>query len=283
MSEAFVHRKERGVYASNFIFGSQDVWEVSPPVCSRRAWMEKMDSLWPGGPHYYYDESCFPPSTDAFVLGGFPRLRRGERVCDLCCGMGLVGFLLSAREPSLHLTGLELHPEPLVFARRSAAESGFSAQFLQGDLRCRETLPPAGSFDLVVCNPPYFSPGSGVLPPDPVRRAARAEVSATIEEVCAAAGYLLRWGGRAAVVYRPERLCDLLCALRSCGVEPKRIRMVENQPGAAPSLVLVEGRRGGKPGLAVEQPLRLRDASGAETAEAAALYFRNRSTEDLSL
>ena len=41
--------------------------------------MERAERLWPDGPRYRYDEQCFPPSTDSFLLGGFASLRRGEK------------------------------------------------------------------------------------------------------------------------------------------------------------------------------------------------------------
>ena len=58
--------------------------------------MEHQDQLFPGGPRFYYDDSHFPPGTDTFLLGAFPSLRPGERVCDLGCGCGLLGLLLLA-------------------------------------------------------------------------------------------------------------------------------------------------------------------------------------------
>jgi len=77
-----------------------------------------------------------------------------------------------------------------------------------------------------------------------------------------------------AVLNKPERLTDLLCAMREAALEPKRLRFVCSKPGAAPSLVLAEGRRGGRPGLTVEPPLLLRQADGSPTAELDAIYFR---------
>ena len=56
--------------------------------------MERAERLWPGGPRYIYDEQCFPPSTDSFLLGSFAAPRRDERVCDLGAGAGLLGLLL---------------------------------------------------------------------------------------------------------------------------------------------------------------------------------------------
>ena len=72
----------------------------------------------------------------------------------------------------------------------------------------------------------------------------------------------------------PERLTDLLCALRANGLEPKRLRFVCKTAADAPSLVLAEARRGGKPGLTIEAPLILQNSDGTPTPEVDAIYFR---------
>ena len=133
---------------------------------------------------------------------------------------------------------------------------------------------PAGSFDLAVCNPPYFPPSSGPPPKGEARRTARTEESCTLEEVCRAAARLLRWGGSFCLVHKPERLADLVCALRESGLEPKRLRFVCVRPERAPSLILMEARRGGRPGLRAEPPLALENADGSPTAELNRIYFR---------
>ena len=85
--------------------------------------MERAERLWPDGPRYRYDEQCFPPSTDSFLLGGFASLRRGEKVCDLGAGAGLLGLLLLAREPSLQVTGIERDAHACAVLARNAAEN----------------------------------------------------------------------------------------------------------------------------------------------------------------
>ena len=112
------------------------------------------------------------------------------------------------------------------------------------------------------------------LPDQDALRTARTEATCTLTELCSCAARLLRWDGRFCLVHKPERLTDLLCAMREAALEPKRLRFVCSKPGAAPSLVLAEGRRGGRPGLTVEPPLLLRQADGSPTAELDAIYFR---------
>ena len=58
--------------------------------------MEHWDRLWPGGYTFAYADGLFRPSTDTFLLGGFPRLRRGMTVCELGAGTGLLSLLLLA-------------------------------------------------------------------------------------------------------------------------------------------------------------------------------------------
>ena len=62
--------------------------------------MEKRDELWTRGPCFYYDTALFPPGTDSFCLAYFARPSRGDTVCDLGSGIGLLGTLLLARQES---------------------------------------------------------------------------------------------------------------------------------------------------------------------------------------
>lgn len=241
----------------------------------RRSVLERWEILKEGG-YRLLSESASPLGTDAFLLSAFPRLRAGLRVCDLCGGAGTVGLLLLQRCPDLSVTAVELREEAVRLAERSAAANGLEDRLAvrQGDLREIRRLLPAGSFDLVTCDPPYFRPDSGALPADPGRRAARAETGCTPQDICGAAAWLLRWGGSFCLVHRPERLTDLLGALRAAGLEPKRLRTVHKTAEAAPSLLLLEGRRGGRPGLRWQEPLILAGPDGGPTEELDRIYFR---------
>lgn len=222
--------------------------------------MMKQDQLWADGPRFYYDAALFPPTTDSFALGYFARPPRGGAVCDLGCGTGLLGTLLLSREPSLRLFNVEQNADALAIAERTFTENGWAASFRLGDLRDTAVLPAAGSMDFCVCNPPYFCAHSGKSAKGEARQSARAETLCTLADVCAAAARVLRWGGGFAVVYRPERLVDLMCELRAHGMEPKRLRFVIPRAEAAPSLVLVEARRGGRSALVIKPPLTVGSA-----------------------
>lgn len=239
--------------------------------------MEHWEKLKPGGLRFVWADHLFRPGTDTFLLSSLPRLRPGLRVCDLGCGTGLLGLLLMQRQPDLRIAGLDIQPEAAALARRAAAENGLTERldFRCGDLRQVRGIFPTGCFDLVVCNPPYYPPAGGKLSADGARRTARSETEASLADLCAAASYLLRWGGKFCLVHKPERLADVLCALRDAGTEAKRLRFVHSRAADPPSLFLAEGCRGGRPGITVEPPLILQNGDGTPTAELNAIYFRN--------
>ena len=198
--------------------------------------MQHWELLCPGGLSFVCDDGLFQPSTDSFLLGSFPRLKPGLRVCDLGSGTGLLGLLLFQRQRALSVTGVELLPDAVRLAEQAAARNGLADRliFRRGDLRKIRGLLPAGGFDLVVCNPPYYPAGSGRLPETE--------------------------------------------ALRARGLEPKRLRLVCRRAGDAPSLLLLEARRGGRPGLDIAAPLCLEDGTGRPTAELDNAYFRTKET-----
>ena len=206
--------------------------------------MSGMERLGP----FTYRQGGFPLGQDTLLL------RRGGRVCDLGCGAGALPLLLLARESSLDLSGVELDGEAAALARRNLAENGLSGVIRTGDLRRVREQFPAGRFDLVVSNPPYFPAGSGES-----GGSARMELCCTLTQVCAAAAFLLKNGGRFALVHRPERLAGLMEALGQSGLEPKRLQMVQHDRDKPPSAVLVEAVRQGRPGLAVLPTLILNE------------------------
>ena len=237
--------------------------------------MRDFEPLWPGGPLFCQAEH-FRLSTDCVLLADFVNTSSAAKGIDLGCASGAIGLLLLSRSPKLHMTGLELLPQAAALAGENMAVNGLSARsrIVTGDIRQHRQLFPSGSLDLVVANPPYFPLGSGAVSPDEGRAAARGEVSCTLEDVCTAAAFLCRTGGSFALVHKPERLSEALCCMSRHGLEPKRLRLVCHRAEHAPNLVLIEGRRGGKPGMKIEPLLVLRNAYGSETDEVKRIYHR---------
>ena len=187
--------------------------------------MPQFESLWAGGPMFAQAEH-FRMGTDSILLAHFAS-PRGRNAIDLGCASGIIGVLMLANAPKLHVTGLEIVPEAAELARENMRVNGFAER------------------SRVVCG-----------------------------DVCTAAAFLCRTGGSFYIVHKPERLAELMCCMSAHGLEPKRMRMVCHTAGAAPNLLLVEGRRGAKPGMRIEPALILREADGSETEEIRRIYHR---------
>ncbi len=233
------------------------------------------DELWPTGPRFLQTEGSFKLSTDSVLLADFANTARMRRCLDLGSGAGVLCVLLAAKAPELGILGLELQPDFADLSRRNLVENRLEGRVSieTADLRRHRELLAAESFDLVVSNPPYFAESTGYSAPEVARSAAREEKTCTLTDLCAAARWALRWGGRFALVHRPERLSEIFCAMTEAGIEPKRLREVVYTAGKAPSLVLVEGVCGGGKGLLFQPPLILTE-NGRDSAEVERIYRR---------
>ncbi len=237
--------------------------------------MPEFTALWEGGPVFAQAEH-FRLSTDCVLLADFVNTSGRRRGIDLGCASGAIALLLLLRSPRLHMTGLELLEEAAELAGENMERNslGDRSRIICGDIRRHRELFKSGSFDLVAANPPYFPVERGKLSPDEKRSGARGELSCSLEDICAAASYLCCTGGSFSVVYKPERLSELFCAMTAHGLEPKRLRLVCHKAGSAPSLVLAEGRRGGRPGLDILPPLILTGPEGGDSEEVLRIYHR---------
>jgi tRNA1Val (adenine37-N6)-methyltransferase len=70
-------------------------------------------------------------------------------------------------------------------------------------------------------------------------------------------------------VHKPERLAQLCSCAAEHGLEPKRLCLVRHDPERPVSLILLQCRKGGKPGLLWEE-LNLFHSDGSPTD-----YYRN--------
>ena len=193
------------------------------------------------------------------MLAEFSAYRRKERVCDLGTGCGIIPMLMQRKDAPQEVYGVDIQPEAIDQMQRGmAASTGIRSRMhpVCADLKTLWEGAPLGQLDLVTCNPPYKAYQAGLESQLTAQKIARHEVLCNIGDICLAAKKLLRFGGRLCICNRPERLADCIAAMRSQGIEPKRLQFVAKAADAAPWLFLLEGRSGGKPFLNV-LPLRI--------------------------
>ena len=212
----------------------------------------------------------FPLSTDSMVLADFVKLPKNAHVLDLGSGAGTLGLLLCARDPGCTVTGVELDERAHAAALENIARNHLDPRLssICADLR---TMPfGAGEFHVCVSNPPYFSGGAAHSRTPEARR----EDACTPRDLFAAVARALRFGGDFFLVHKPERLAQLMFEASSAGLEPKRLRLVRHRPDAPISLILLSCRKGGKPGLQLDE-LTLHHADGTPTSDYRRIYHQS--------
>lgn len=197
--------------------------------------------------------------TDAYLLYAYLPKKRVHSAVDLGAGTGVISLLVLSGEKAERIHAIEIQPDFAELIEKNAAENRLSDRLT---VRCKDvrelTLSDVGGrCELVFANPPYLADGCGMHAPSDALNIARREIHGTISDFASAAARLLGDGGSFAVVYRPDRMVELFCAMRASLIEPKRLTPVCPRAGTPPCLILCEGRKGGAPGLYVTKPLIL--------------------------
>lgn len=219
--------------------------------------------------------SVFSFSLDAVLLANHarPPKNKKRKILDLCSGNGVIPLLL-AKQTKVEIIGMEIQEKLVDMARRSVAYNHLAdqIQIFHGDLKERYDQLKHSSFDLVTCNPPYFRIGSSkeLNLKEPLA-IARHELLCTLEDVVRACKFYVKPGGRVVMVYRPDRLVELLHLLSQFNLEPKRIRFIYPKAGKDANMVIVESVRDGKPGVRIIDPLTIYQEGQTYTEEAEAI------------
>ena len=223
-------------------------------------------------PNGYTLELCpgaFPLSTDSMVLSDFVRLKRNAKVLDLGSGCGTLGLLLCASDAGCTVTGLELEQQAHLQALLNIRSNGLEPRLYSicADLRSMPEEIRRQSFDCCVSNPPYFT-GGALSQKTPL---ARQDETCSLADLFGAANYALRYGGDFFLVHKPEKLACLCMEAAKAGLEPKVLRLVRHNAHTLPNLILLQCRKGGKPGLRLEE-LTLFNSDGTPTPDYCRIY-----------
>ena len=197
--------------------------------------------------------------TDAFLLASFIKpLQKGTAV-ELGAGTGIISLLLAAREKFKHITAFEIQKDFAVLASRNIDfnELGEKVKVIHKDVLLASASDIGGEADVVFTNPPYMKTNCGKRNDTDYKYIARHEVCGNIEDFCACAFRLLKHGGKFYAVWRPDRMTDLIVAMRNNRLEPKTVTFVHADKSTAPSMMLVSAIKGGSSGMTVTPPLFL--------------------------
>ena len=214
--------------------------------------------------------------TDAVLLAAAVQRDFSGLCYDVGSGVGVAGLGVALACPAARVRLVENDPTALRLAEANIASAtlGARASVAACDLfdakARREALPDLA--DLIVTNPPFYTPDRVRSPPDPARRAARVMApGTTLSDWIAACLGLLTPTGTLIVIHAATALPDILAAMdRRLGAV--KILAVHPRVDASASRVLVRGVKGSRAPLGIVPSIVLHE--GDSFTEAAARLHR---------
>ncbi len=196
-------------------------------------------------------DGAFPLSTDSVALYRFAKLPRNASVLDLGSGCGTLGLLLCSCWSDCTVTGVELDPQAHEMALQNARRNQIVHRLnsICGDVAHIPHILKPGSFSCCISNPPYFA-GGPVSQSTPL---ARSEATLDPDTLFRSAAWALKYGGDFYLVHKPERLGELCAIGGTHQLEAKRLCLLRHRSDGPVSLVLLQFRKGAKPGLIWEE------------------------------
>ena len=222
----------------------------------------------------YQNKNGYRFSIDALLLYSFVNVKHAKEIVDLGAGSGIIGILLARKYTESKVFLVELQKTLYRLAEKNISINGLddSVNAVMADIKeIKRTLEPM-SCDIVVTNPPFRKPRSGLLNNREEKAVARHEIRIGLKELGESASYLLRARGRFFMIFHPERVLEVVDILRRVHLEPKRIRFVYNDLGAESKMFLVEAVKEGRAGMKIEKPLFIYNKDGSYTKEVEKIY-----------
>ncbi len=204
-------------------------------------------------------------SLDSTLLAHFakPKLTTTNLI-DLGCGNAAVLLFLSQKtEAALH--GVEIQQDVYALAKRNVALNDLNNRItiVNDDVKHIMNHYEDSSFDMVLCNPPFFKhrPTSNINDSD-YKTIARHEVKITLDDLLEKAATLLKQKGRLIMVHRASRLAELFESFKRFNLSPSRMRLVYTRAHKNASMVLIEGMYQSNATLTVEAPFIIHADAG---------------------
>ena len=238
---------------------------------------ERIDDLEYKGLKIIQNKKGFCFGIDSILLSDFAKnIKKGTRVLDLGTGTGIIATLLCGKTELSEIIGIEIQVEVYEMAKRSIRLNHLENKFkmIQDNIVNLNKYFEKNTFDVIVTNPPYKKLATGVQNQDTKKLISRHEIEANIEDFIKISRDMLKDKGEFYIVYRPERLVDLLSIMRKYKIEPKKIRFVYSNVHAVSKLVLVQGVKNARPFLKLEENLYIYDEKGNYTDEILKIYHK---------
>lgn len=204
-------------------------------------------------------------SLDSVLLPNFATINTNiKNILDIGCGNAPIPLILSTKT-NANIIGVEIQKEVYELALKSVKINNLESRIkiINGDINEMYDSFETETFDIITCNPPFFkvSDGSNFNDSD-YKTIARHEIKLNLDQIFNISKKLLKNNGNIVMVHRPERLVDIITSMKKYNIEPKRIQFVYPKKDRDANILLIEGKKNGRPGIKIEPPIYTHDENG---------------------
>lgn len=184
------------------------------------------------------DEGCaMKIGTDGVLLGSVAAGYPAARVLDIGTGCGLIALMI-AQETEAPVTAIDSEEGAINAARKNVAQSPWPNQVKVIQCRFQEfVLEVNESFDLLVCNPPYFR--KSLLSPDEQRNLARHSGCLPAPELLDGVARLISLEGHFLIILPAEQEMYVETLALESGLSCRRKILVHPSPGRKPKRIIL--------------------------------------------
>lgn len=182
-------------------------------------------------------ECAMKVGTDGVLLGAWCDVDDATNILDIGTGTGLIALMVAQRNKTAHIFAIDLDEKAVKQAQENIDASPWSDR-METQCCALQEFTPATKFDLIVCNPPYFT--NSLKAPDQQRTLARHNDSLPLDELAKHAVNLLNEHGRLCVILPTEEGQQLVDYGRAEGLALKKITEVVPKPDGLVKRWLIE-------------------------------------------
>ncbi len=220
---------------------------------------EQLDDLLIDGRKIIQLKNKYKFTSDSVRLANFVKFTKNAHVCEFCSGSGIISILCALDAgKGLNYTLVELDSELAAASQKSINLNELEKTFKVVNAPVQNVYKQLGSecFDIVICNPPYFSADS-VKSEHATKE--KAETTISIAEIAAEANKLLKYGGALNMVVPAMRVFEIAETLKKNNFAIKRATFVKASHKQAFKTVLIEAKKGGKNKCATIESLEIKN------------------------
>ncbi len=221
--------------------------------------MRRDDLFWQDF-YIYQDPQGFCFSQDALLLACYCPAAPNWQILDCAAGNGILPILLTAREPSLRITGLELNEETAALARYNMTVNNIDAKIITGDMMKASAFLAEESFNCLIANPPYYKKGTVRPGKNQAKNLAKIELAWDTTGFFRESRRLLKKNGLLVTAYPAQRWEEIKNKGEIEGLYQEQVTWIISETGSEPYLFLCRWRT--EPCQGQEKSLTLKTSEG---------------------